>query len=58
MLEPGGLAHTKAPGTGCVAVGSTVGTAEGVTDFTVTAPAANVVPSLGQLATVGVITWS
>lgn len=34
-----------------------IGTADGVTDFTLTLPAANVVPTLGQLATVGAITW-
>lgn len=34
-----------------------VGTAEGVTDYTVTVPAANVVPGVGQLPTVGAITW-
>lgn len=34
-----------------------VGTAEGVTDYTVTVPAANVVPGVGQLPTVGVITF-
>lgn len=35
-----------------------IGTADGVTDFTLTLPAANVVPALGQLPTVGVITWT
>jgi uncharacterized phage protein gp47/JayE len=34
-----------------------IGIAEGVTDYTVTVPAANVVPALGELATVGAITW-
>jgi uncharacterized phage protein gp47/JayE len=34
-----------------------VGIAEGVTDYSVTVPAANVVPTAGQLATLGVITW-
>jgi len=34
-----------------------IGTASGVTDYSITAPAADVVPALGQLATVGTITW-
>jgi uncharacterized phage protein gp47/JayE len=34
-----------------------VDTAAGVTDSSVTVPSANVVPALGQLATVGTITW-
>jgi uncharacterized phage protein gp47/JayE len=34
-----------------------IGTAEGVTDYSVTVPAADVVPALGNLPTVGVITW-
>ncbi|MES2170565.1 MAG: baseplate J/gp47 family protein [Actinomycetota bacterium] len=34
-----------------------VGDAAGVTDNAVTVPAADVVPALGQLATVGTITW-
>lgn len=34
-----------------------IGTAEGVTDYAVTVPAADVVPGVGQLPTVGVITW-
>lgn len=34
-----------------------IGTAEGVTDFTLTVPAANVVPTLGQLPTLGTITF-
>ena len=39
------------------AIGVAIGIAEGVTDYTLTVPAANVVPALGQLATVGTITW-
>jgi uncharacterized phage protein gp47/JayE len=35
-----------------------IGTAAGVTDYTLTLPAADVVPGLGQLATVGVPTWT
>lgn len=35
-----------------------VGIAEGVTDYTVSVPAADVVPILGELVTVGVITWA
>jgi len=34
-----------------------IGVAEGVTDFTLTVPSANVVPTLGQLAVMGTITW-
>lgn len=39
------------------AIRTAVGTAAGVTDYTVTVPAADVVPALGQLPTLGVITW-
>lgn len=39
------------------AIRTTIGIAEGITDYTVTVPAANVVPALGQLATRGLITW-
>lgn len=35
-----------------------IGIAEGVTDYAMTVPAANVVPALGELPTVGVITWA
>lgn len=34
-----------------------IGVADGVTDFTLVSPVANVVPTLGQLATVGTFTW-
>jgi uncharacterized phage protein gp47/JayE len=34
-----------------------IGTAEGVTDYTLTVPAADVVPAVGELPTVGVVTW-
>jgi uncharacterized phage protein gp47/JayE len=34
-----------------------IGTAAGVTDYLLTVPAANVVPGVGQLTTLGVITW-
>jgi uncharacterized phage protein gp47/JayE len=34
-----------------------IGIAEGVEDFTLTAPAADVVPTLGQLKVVGTFTW-
>jgi uncharacterized phage protein gp47/JayE len=40
------------------AIRTAIGIAEGVTDYTVTVPAANVVPTLGQLAKVGTITWT
>lgn len=35
-----------------------IGVAEGVTDYTLTVPSADVVPGVGQLPTVGVITWA
>jgi uncharacterized phage protein gp47/JayE len=35
-----------------------IGIAEGVTDYALTAPAADVVPGVGQLPTVGAITWT
>lgn len=35
-----------------------IGVAEGVTDYTIAVPSANVVPGLGELPTVGVITWT
>lgn len=35
-----------------------VGTAFGVTDFTITAPAADVTHTTGQIATMGTVTWS
>ncbi len=34
-----------------------IGTSAGVTDYVMTIPAADVVPGVGELATVGVITW-
>lgn len=34
-----------------------IGTADGVTDYSMTVPAVDVVPSVGNLSTVGVITW-
>lgn len=37
---------------------TSVGIAEGVTDYAVTVPAASVIPALGELARVGTITWS
>lgn len=40
------------------AIRTAIGTAEGVTDYSVTIPAADVVPGVGQLPTVGVITWT
>lgn len=39
------------------AIRTAVGTAEGVADYVVSVPAADVVPGLGQLATVGTPTW-
>jgi uncharacterized phage protein gp47/JayE len=39
------------------AIRTAIGIAEGVTDYAVTVPAADVVPALGQLAIVGTITW-
>lgn len=35
-----------------------IGTAEGVTDYTMTVPAADVVPGVGELPTVGTFTWA
>lgn len=35
-----------------------IGVAEGVTDYTMTVPSADVVPATGELSTVGVITWT
>lgn len=35
-----------------------IGSAEGVTDYALTSPAADVVPALGELPTVGAITWA
>ncbi len=35
-----------------------IGIAEGVDDYTVTVPSANVIPGVGQLPTLGVITWT
>jgi uncharacterized phage protein gp47/JayE len=35
-----------------------IGVAAGVTDYTLTVPSANVVPGVGQLPTVGTITWA
>lgn len=35
-----------------------IGIADGVTDFTLTSPAADVVPAVGELATLGTITWT
>lgn len=40
------------------AIRTAIGTAAGVTDYSITAPAADVVPGVGQLPTVGVITWA
>lgn len=40
------------------AIRTAIGTAAGVTDYSITAPAADVVPALGQLPTVGTITWT
>lgn len=37
---------------------TTIGVAEGVTDYTLTVPSADVVPAIGELATVGAITWT
>lgn len=39
------------------AIRTAIGVAEGVTDYTLTVPSANVVPGTGQLATVGTITF-
>ena len=39
------------------AMRTAIGVSEGVTDYTLTAPAADVVPALGELPTLGVVTW-
>lgn len=59
------LARVAEPGDGAgrgtvllSAIRTAVGVASGVTDYTVTVPAANVVPATGQLPVMGVITWS
>lgn len=58
------LTRVAEPGDGVVRgtvlisqIRTAIGTAAGVTDYSVTVPAANIVPALGQLPTVGVITW-
>ena len=38
-------------------INTAIGTAAGITDYTLSVPSANVVPGLGQLPTVGAITW-
>lgn len=38
-------------------INTAIGVAEGVTDYVLSVPSANVVPGLGQLPTVGVPTW-
>ena len=38
-------------------INTAVGVADGVEDYTITIPAADVVPTLGQLAVMGTITW-
>ena len=39
------------------AIRTAIGVAEGVTDYTLTVPSANVVPLLGELATLGTVSW-
>ena len=58
------LARVAEPGDGAVrgtvllsAIRTAVGEAQGVTDNTVSVPAANVVPGAGQLPVLGAITW-
>jgi len=58
------FARVAQPGDGAVAgtvllsqINTAIGVAAGVTDFTLTVPSANVVPALGQLPTIGTITW-
>lgn len=59
------LARVAEPGDGAgrgtvllSAIRTAVGEAQGVTDYTMTVPSADVVPATGQLPTVGVITWT
>lgn len=54
--EPGDITTTR--GTILLShIRTAIGVAAGVTDYTITVPAADVVPSLGQLPVLGVITW-
>lgn len=59
------LARDAEPGDGAgrgtillSAIRTAIGIAEGVTDYTLTVPSADVVPGVGQLPTVGTITWT
>jgi len=60
------LVRDAAPGDGATSVGTillshirtAIGVAEGVNDFTLTVPSADVVPTLGQLAIMGTVTWT
>lgn len=59
------LARVAEPGDGAgrgtvllSSIRTAIGVAEGVTDYTLTVPSADVVPTTGQLPTVGVITWT
>ncbi len=55
VAEPGDAGGTKKILLSQIRTG--IGIAEGVTDYALTIPAADVVPALGELPTVGVITW-
>lgn len=54
------LRRTAEPGSSVLVsqIRVAVGTAEGVTDFTVTAPAADVTHTTSQIATMGTLTWN
>lgn len=55
VAEPGdGVARGKVL---VSAIRTAIGIAEGVTDYTLTVPSADVVPGVGQLPVVGTITW-
>lgn len=50
VAEPGGVVYLSA-------IRTAIGTAAGIEDYTLTAPAADVTPGAGELATLGVVTW-
>jgi len=51
VAEPGGTVYLSA-------IRTAVGTAAGLTDYTLTVPAADVAPGAGELASLGVVTWA
>ncbi len=55
VAEPGDAGGTKK--VLLSQIRTAIGIAEGVTDYTLTVPAADVVPALGELPTKGLVTW-